>query len=471
MYEYSSSHEDDLNFPSGQIITVTEEEDTDWYSGEYIDASGATKSGIFPRNFVERYEPEPPPRPMRSTRGRKAAPSAQEAQAVGDNQPHSLAEAASGHQTKANTEEEKTPQANVVEKRKSTVTEGRPSLEPRRVSNVTPKPPPEVSQTSAPTDAQPPPAEKPVASSFKDRIAAFNKPAAAPVTPAKPAGLTAGGTNFVHKAFVAPPPSRDSYVPPPREAPQTIFRREPEAEKHAAAQPLPERPPQASGDNEDEAQVKPTSLKERIALLQKQQLENAMRYADPSQKREPAKKPPKPQRQATGSSDKYAEGASGAPADVQTNDSRDTGHGTATVDDMSHSNEGLASDTVLTGPLPSARHIRTNDDSGDANDADQSGVDDTAEDPEDQPISQENVHGKPQSHPLPSLPGASVNADRSSAVQGKERCICQADKQSHMLMCAKIKLLRPTMAMAPRRRLIWTLSSSAEWRYEIEWRR
>ncbi|KFY15231.1 hypothetical protein V491_05733, partial [Pseudogymnoascus sp. VKM F-3775] len=33
VYEYTSPHEDDLHFPNGQIITVTEEEDDDWYSG------------------------------------------------------------------------------------------------------------------------------------------------------------------------------------------------------------------------------------------------------------------------------------------------------------------------------------------------------------------------------------------------------------------------------------------------------
>ncbi|OTA90298.1 hypothetical protein M434DRAFT_78108, partial [Hypoxylon sp. CO27-5] len=52
VYEYTSTHEDDLPFGIGQIITVTDEEDADWYAGEYIDDLGVRREGIFPRNFV-----------------------------------------------------------------------------------------------------------------------------------------------------------------------------------------------------------------------------------------------------------------------------------------------------------------------------------------------------------------------------------------------------------------------------------
>src|ERR1700743_1852646 len=80
LYEYSSPHEDDLSFPQGQIISVTEEEDADWYIGEYIDAAGVKQAGLFPRNFVEKFEPEMPPRPPRPTRHKQpeAAPPADE---------------------------------------------------------------------------------------------------------------------------------------------------------------------------------------------------------------------------------------------------------------------------------------------------------------------------------------------------------------------------------------------------------
>lgn len=71
VYDYTSPHEDDLHFPTGQIITVTDDEDDDWYSGEYVDASGVKQEGIFPRNFVEKYEPTAPPRPVRANRPKK----------------------------------------------------------------------------------------------------------------------------------------------------------------------------------------------------------------------------------------------------------------------------------------------------------------------------------------------------------------------------------------------------------------
>ncbi|CCE85451.1 Piso0_005047 [Millerozyma farinosa CBS 7064] len=48
IYEYKSDHDDDLAFPAGVVITVTDIEDDDWYSGEL---NG--KTGIFPKNFVK----------------------------------------------------------------------------------------------------------------------------------------------------------------------------------------------------------------------------------------------------------------------------------------------------------------------------------------------------------------------------------------------------------------------------------
>src|SRR5437016_1314475 len=73
VFDYKSAEPDDLNFPNGQIITVTGEEDDDWYSGEYVDASGQKLEGIFPKNFVEKYEPEIPSRPNRPARAKKDA--------------------------------------------------------------------------------------------------------------------------------------------------------------------------------------------------------------------------------------------------------------------------------------------------------------------------------------------------------------------------------------------------------------
>lgn len=52
-FAYQSEYEDDLNFDKGQVITVTNVEDEEWYYGEYEDGS---KSGIFPKSFVTKKE-------------------------------------------------------------------------------------------------------------------------------------------------------------------------------------------------------------------------------------------------------------------------------------------------------------------------------------------------------------------------------------------------------------------------------
>jgi hypothetical protein len=148
----------------------------------------------------------------------------------------------------------------------------------------------------------PPDSEKPTSSSFKDRIAAFNKAAAPPITPFKPSGLSSGGAGFVKKPFVAPPPSRNAYIPPPTQAPVAkIYRRDEDPEvKEQEAEAIENAGkaglvPTAS-TNEGEAaedQPKPMSLKERLALLQKQQMETAARHAEAAAKKEKPKRPPK----------------------------------------------------------------------------------------------------------------------------------------------------------------------------------
>ncbi|KAB8349868.1 hypothetical protein FH972_023881 [Carpinus fangiana] len=216
VHDYTSPHEEDLNFAVGDIITVTEEEDADWYVGEYVDASGAKKDGLFPRNFVEKFEPAAPPRPTRS-RPKKEI----------------VSEAA--------------PSAPVpAEQASPTVPEEEHQVEPTPEKEVPAEPIPERTPAAPrPTEhreksvkgAPPPVSEKP--SSFKDRIAAFNKTAAPPIAP-KPAGAPSGQT-FIKKPFVAPPPARNSYVPPPKDSVpvQKVYRREedPEiAEEQARAQ-------------------------------------------------------------------------------------------------------------------------------------------------------------------------------------------------------------------------------------------
>ncbi|RMD40566.1 hypothetical protein DV735_g4558, partial [Chaetothyriales sp. CBS 134920] len=245
VFDYRSDEPDDLSFANGQLITVTEDDDADWYTGEYTNAAGERAEGIFPRNFVEIYEPAIPSRPVRTPR-RVPAPDVQ----------------------------------------------GLAQAQPEAASEAAPPGPPAV-------------ADKPSSSSFKDRIAAFNKAAAAPVAPFKPSSQTAN-SGFIKKSFVAPPPSKNSYVPPPpRDIPVVkTYRREEdpslqhdtEREGTAAASP----PPVAARDlDEGDDQPKPTTLKERIALLQKQQLESAQRQADAAAKKDKPRKPAKKRSETT----------------------------------------------------------------------------------------------------------------------------------------------------------------------------
>lgn len=284
LYEYNSGHEDDLPFPEGAVITVTAEEDEDWYVGEYSDPNGSKKEGLFPKNFVERYEPAPPPRPNRASRPPPppAAPAPQE-QPSDDDVPEDEPPVAQAPVEPEPARHERS----VVPQSPPPVATPRSPEQPPLPKASKPAPPPAAPAESS-KSPPPPVAEKP--QSFKDRIAAFNKATAAPVTPFKPGGAPSG---FIKKPFVAPPPSRDAYVPPPREpAPQKIYRREEDTD-------IPERPAQDQDNagapappQDEEDAPKPTSLKERIALLQKQQMEQAARQADAAHKEKP-KRPPK----------------------------------------------------------------------------------------------------------------------------------------------------------------------------------
>ncbi|KAI5275111.1 hypothetical protein E4T47_01830 [Aureobasidium subglaciale] len=335
VYEYTSPHEDDLPFPEGQIITVVALEDADWYEGEYTDAQGGKHAGLFPKNFVERYEPEIPSRPARrpAQEVRSPLPQAPVPEPTPGAFPEEADEEVDDDDDDSFAEPPPVPaqSKSVVEPKAAPV-----PLPPRDVS-----PPPPVRQAAPPPPAQetvrspppqarapsaretiksPPPAPKPAPSepirsepvkaetlkkepppvnskpsSFRDRIAAFNNAGAAPVAPFKPAAPT-----FVKKPFVPPPPSKNAYIPPPKAEPvQKVYRREedPDIQKEQAqadenaakAGLLPSDHPQSPAGEEDEDQPKPQSLKERIAMLQKQQMEQAARRADVVDKPKPKK--------------------------------------------------------------------------------------------------------------------------------------------------------------------------------------
>lgn len=296
LYEYSSPHNDDLSFPNGQILTVTDEEDADWCYGEYLDTAGAKQEGLFPRNFVKIYEPETPPRPSRLSRQKK------EAEAVPAT---TKVENSNESEAPAETPTAPIPAPAIADSSEATETSSNQqsiSDPPAKSSNSLPSTTSAnaaaktASSTATKRIAQQP-TEKSVSGSFRDRINAFNKPAAAPVAP-KPGVGSTSGTGFIKKPFVAPPPSKNAFIPPPRDAPiQKIYRREEDPafvaqpnNEESIDKPLPTETP---GLTECEDQPKPTSLKDRIALLQKQQMEQASRHAEAAQKKDKPKRPPK----------------------------------------------------------------------------------------------------------------------------------------------------------------------------------
>lgn len=305
LYEYASKEEDDLSFPNGQVMTVSDVEDADWYFGEYTDAAGNKQEGLFPKNFVELFEPETPPRPSRTSKSKKElGPLAPTDEAEkGPTIEQSRAPSSSAVGVPSQPEQVRHSEQPLGEPRQPPVRNFKtepPSAAPSE-SSVTKPAPPTVSKP-----APPPTAEKPVSGSFRDRINAFNKSAAPPLAPMKPSGLgSSSASGFVKKPFVAPPPSKNAYVPPPREPPpQKVYRREegPEFEaqgsKGVESEELPSQPQLTPLVIDEEDQPKPTSLKDRIALLQKQQMEQAARHAEGGQKKEKPKRPSKKQVEA-----------------------------------------------------------------------------------------------------------------------------------------------------------------------------
>lgn len=383
LYEYSSPHEDDLQFGSGQIITVTEEEDEDWYTGEYVDDSGVKHEGIFPRNFVEKYEPVAPPRPTRTRPKKEPEPAPEESAAAPEEPP------APEPEPVVEPEEPRisSPPPPPVEPKSPPIPATSPPA-PKPVEPELPSSPPKVPvqpvvqspPKEAPIKRGPPPvSEKPASSSFKDRIAAFNK-AAAPIAPFKPSGLGGGGSSsFIKKPFVAPPPKGNTYVPQQRNTPiAPVYRREEDPEiKEKEAENLENAQkagllPSESKEAE-EGQPKPMSLKERMALLQRQQQEQAQRHAEAAAKKEKPKRPAKPRipSHETAATEGAEEEASTQAPNLERRDTGDTG-GRRSIDE-SHPPRLPAQPRRKPSKDPEPR---------DGNEADMSGAGELTEGPE-----------------------------------------------------------------------------------------
>ncbi|MCJ1267580.1 hypothetical protein MMC22_007465 [Lobaria immixta] len=409
LFEYSSPHDDDLSFPNDQIINVTEEEDADWYYGEYEDTLGGKYEGLFPRNFVKMYEPETPPRPSRLSRSKKdlepSVPSNEDNEVdrsahSGPAPPQASFVPPSSNETPR--EEEPRPAAMSSTAQTARVSEI-PS--PGPPANLATKP---ASSISA-KPALPQVIDKPGTGSFRDRINAFNKPAA-PVAPMKPSVLgSSSNSSFIKKPFVPPPPSKNAYVPPPRgPPPQKAYRREEDPEVVAQSSNNAEGeerlgPTQLSGTVEEEEDApKPTTLQDRIALLQKQQMEQAARHAEGAQKKEKPKRPPKKRME---SQEHVLE--QGDRANIEQPERANTGEtagkrfmDTAHDDPLSGArsiSKSHKSREATPMASPTTAHIR--EFLSDANDADQSGAGDT-EDAEEVSTGRDDSDEKPRSKPF-----------------------------------------------------------------------
>lgn len=315
LYDFEAKEDDDLGFPGGQVIDVTEEIDDNWLEGKYTDASGASQSGIFPREFVEKYEPPVPSRPTRPTRPKQepvpVPVPVSEPEPEPEPEPPASARAPELQKDDADdapaVPAASKPQPPPVEEPVVVGKQEEVRSPPSSVrSPVLPSEPPAAPKPTPAEPAtggskKPPPPIAAKSNAFRDRIAAFNQPAAAPVAPMVPGGPRSGANTFIKKPFVAPPPMANSYVPPAikhepvykpyiREEDPEIKRRQEEdraAAEAAGFSAVAE--PSGEPQKEDEDAPKPQTLKERIALLQQQQLEQAQRRADGGTRKE--KKP------------------------------------------------------------------------------------------------------------------------------------------------------------------------------------
>lgn len=456
LFEYASTHEDDLPFAIGQIITVIEVEDADWYVGEYVDDTGAKQEGIFPQNFVEKYEPVAPPRPTRTRNKRDsdATPAALaspplppvEAPAPApveeptspkaaplDSRPVPPPPPAATHTQPA---EPRSPQRARVssfpareqvqagEAQSASQSKPEPTAaaeQPEQLAAAS-KPGPSVKKApGAEPRAAPPVAAK--SNAFKDRIAAFNKPAATPVAPFKPSGF--GGSNFIKKPFVAPPPSRNAYVPPPQQTPVSkVYRRDEDPEikeREAEAQENAEKAGLVPGSSQaegEEDEPKPMSLKERMAMLQKQQAEQAQRHADAAAKKVKPKRPAKSRAESDGpvqSPTAVAEDDSAATSEQK--DPNDA----ASRKSIDSTRKSIDESPLARQPLPTRRKS-TRGIENDGNEADMSGAGDTTEGQEDL-TERDDSDAAPQSlSRVPTVPAAqSVAEPQEKAIHGNDR--------------------------------------------------
>ncbi|ORY83610.1 hypothetical protein BCR37DRAFT_378578 [Protomyces lactucae-debilis] len=310
LYEYRSEHADDLSFGPEQIIHVTEVEDDEWLSGWYEGPKGRCQ-GMFPKNYVEVLPAVPvPPRPQ-------ARPSHSRSKSIVEEKPEDVSErtavvpptqpiepvakkAVVTAESEARTEQERIQPTAKVSTMNETEDEGHAAPATAKPIEASSKRPLIDTQTQAPmteaTQVQSPRSsaaeaedssrgpEQSLASpdqskpkpakpnAFRDRIAAFNKAESAPIVPramAKPV--------LAKKPFIAPPPSKDSYVP------HIASKTRAASTTESSPVDVPSRPmdvPDASSITSPvEGAPKIGSLKDRIAALQAEREQLAVKKA------------------------------------------------------------------------------------------------------------------------------------------------------------------------------------------------
>ncbi|BFZ62858.1 assembly of actin patch protein [Saitoella coloradoensis] len=295
LYAYTSDHDDDLTFDAGEVIMVTSIEDEEWYFGKV-----GGREGMFPMNFVGEVEEEA----QEEVEEEEVAEPVREE--VHEPEPEVEDEEEEEEVIAAPIKPAEPKPADIAAREELIrATSPPPSVsEPAPVAAATkPAPPPAITTNLPSTPKSNPPSassDKPSpsaggGSSFRDRIAAFNKSADAPMAP-KPMQKP---SSFVKKPFVPPPPSAAAYTSSP------AVPKPEQAKKHEVVHPPPPPPPvmereaapdassslsrTSSMESKEEDAPKVGSLRDRIAALQQSRL-NPM-GGPPPPKPKPAAKP------------------------------------------------------------------------------------------------------------------------------------------------------------------------------------
>ncbi|CAN6647312.1 hypothetical protein TRVA0_022S01156 [Trichomonascus vanleenenianus] len=247
LYPYTSDHPDDLPFSEGDVIKVDAVEGDDWYSGSL--AAHPDKRGMFPKNFVEVQEPQ---------EESAVEPVEHEPEPAKPAEPEPVGEPGPVKLVKPEPVKPDEPATEAIE----------PTEQMLKLS---------LENKPEPKEEKPP--KPPKSNAFKDRIAAFNAMNDAPPTPQFQQPKQ---RSFVNKPYV-PPPS--SYVPAAPKSPPA----QPKP-SFAAPPPVPHAAEPAElvhkeTEEEEEEAMPKMSLKERIAMLQKQQEEEHVRSEAAAQRK------------------------------------------------------------------------------------------------------------------------------------------------------------------------------------------